>query len=101
MQITKLIICGVDICYVAHPHLINITNREILYRIWILKIDVIRVGRMVRLAFVLVISLLRFAKQSAECRHRFGRVLHGQAFYCLPDTPCEQALWGPRNTIFF
>ena len=50
MQITKLIICGVDICYIAHPHMINIINGEILYKIWILKIDVIRVGRMVRLA---------------------------------------------------
>ena len=147
MQITKLIICGIDICYIAHPHLINIINREFFDKIWILKIDVIRVGRMVRLArrydefvpvqqveklvsthihcitqygtdkiiefqttynrhfstinshlrqyllfyfqlakslaFVFVVSLLRFAKQSAECCQRFGRVLYGQAFYCL------------------
>ena len=37
----KLIICGVDICYIAHPHLINIINREFFDKIWILKIDVI------------------------------------------------------------
>ena len=50
MQITELIIYGVDIRYVAHPQLINIRNNEFFDKIWILKVDVVRVSRVMRFA---------------------------------------------------
>ena len=50
MQITKLIIYGVDIRYIAHPQLINICNNEFFDKIWILKVDVVRVSSVMRFA---------------------------------------------------
>lgn len=41
VQITEFVICGVNIGYIAHPQLIDIRNREVLYKVWIREIDMI------------------------------------------------------------
>ena len=50
MQITELILCGVDIGYIAHPQLVSITDNEFFDKIWILKIDMVGVGGVPRFA---------------------------------------------------
>ena len=41
MQITELILCGVDVRYIAYPQLVNIGNNEAFGEVGILKVHMI------------------------------------------------------------
>ena len=41
MQVAKLILCGIDVRYVADPQLVNIGNNEFFDKVWILKVHMI------------------------------------------------------------